>query len=236
VSESKDPVTFLHRDLSTGNQVGMLLSICGAMADLVFAEPAEPGETPGTRPEVAGEAGIAAEVTFIKACDRLDKILDDSSRWGMDYQLSLEKLFEENTRLAHQMAEKQAAALTAETEKANAQRTAAESAQTPHFIYRPMLTKSESGEWIAFLGDPKDQDTCVFGLGGCPEAAVKAFDLAFLGVLSEKQQRTVVDRKIELNENDSVDQSGDCEAEEPASSEGDSAGDSGKAGAHLPGG
>ena len=166
----------LHRDLSSSQQVGMLLSICHPLIQVLFSTDREAENIPGKR-TLSGEARLAAENTFIKVCDRLDTILDDKARWGIDYQLKLEQQY--NERHSQQIALMEAQQKAAEQQKASAAAVVA-----PHFRYKPALIPLEDGAWAAFLGNVEDLDSGILGVGPSPGAALKSFDDAFNGELT----------------------------------------------------
>ena len=205
--KTAEPLHVLHRDLSTANQIGMLITVLGTTMEYLGTSVRDTENIPGSRP-TPGESRLAAETTLIKACSRIDSILDDPSRWGTDYQTALEAMFVENSKATREVAEAHKKALQSDVEKSEAQKRAALEVQSPHFIYRPSLVRDNDGQWIAFLGDLENLDDGVVGLGKDPAAASRAFDLAFTGLLTEEQQATVKLHIRKLNENNTVDPSG----------------------------
>jgi len=114
------------------------------------------------------EARIALENTLITACARLDKILIDDRRWSIEYQMGLENEFKKShaSNLAF----------------LESQQKASEEVASPHFQHRPRLAKSEDGQlWVAIMGDEKDLDNAVLGIGRTPEEALAEFDKNFQG-------------------------------------------------------
>lgn len=180
----------LHRDLSTGQQINMLLSVCNTMLAALINPEREHETIPGKR-ALAGEAHVAAENTFIKACDRLDSIINEKLRWGIGYQLRLEDQYNErhteqlNLLKSQQRAEEQ-------------RRRSAETVVAPHFRYRPSLLKLETGEWLAFLGNPENLDNAILGLGPNPEAALASFDSAFTGNIAPEIKKWLEQREDDL--------------------------------------
>ena len=83
----------LHRDLSTGQQIGMLLPVCHTMMGALLNPERDHENIPGKR-ALAGEAHRRPKKLFA-ACERMDKILGESARWGIDYQLCLEQQYNE---------------------------------------------------------------------------------------------------------------------------------------------
>lgn len=198
-------VQVLHRDLSTQAQLGMLLAVSNTMMQfLTVAAKAENDEDLERDPEMS-EAEIAAESTMIKACERMDAIIGDEKRWGLDYQTRLEALFERNTQIARDVAEKQTKLIEETLARETAQKEAALEVRSPHNLFRPNLFSMEDGTWVAYLGDPKDLAGGIMGSGLSPAAALKSFDAAFAGQLSEEQSRLISKTK---NENESLDKNG----------------------------
>jgi hypothetical protein len=210
-----EPIHVLHRDLSTQNQTNVLLSVCETMMGYLQTNSRETENIPGMRP-LPGESRLAVEATLIKACERLDLILDDSSRWGTDFQIALEATFVENARFARDVAAAQTKAFQSEAEKAEAQKRAALEVQSPHFLYRPALVKLDDGQWAAYLGELGSLEPGVVGVGADPAAASRAFDLAFLGALTAEQQKVIEQRIKELNEIDTLDTGGNQATQEIA--------------------
>ena len=180
----------LHRDLSTNQQVGMLLSVCNTMLGALINPERDHENIPGKR-ALAGEAHSAAEITFIGACDRLDKIIGDSARWGIDYQLRLEQQYNERHQEQMKMLQAQQAAEMA-------RKKSSEMVTAPHWRYKPALIPLEEGGWAAFLGDVEDLESGILGLGANPEAALANFDLAFAGKLSPAVQLWLKGREADL--------------------------------------
>lgn len=173
------PTLVLHRDISTQNQMGTLLAVVANMTELLINPARDTDIIPGARP-LPGEARIAAEATLIKACDRLDRMIDDSQRWSMDFQLALEKGLMENQIKSQKVMEEQIATLKADRERAIAGKIAAEEIESPHARYKPSLYPIDGG-WLAMTGDPNNLKSGIGGLGKSPEAALQDFDNTFRG-------------------------------------------------------
>jgi hypothetical protein len=193
MSDLKEPETgavqVLHRDMSTQSQIGMLLAVSNTMIGFIrMIDKAE--ENRDLEPEQC-EASIAAENTLIKACDRIDSILQDDNRWGLEFQTRLEKLFEKNTEIARGVAEKQTALIEETREKERVQREAILQNQKPHVLFRPTLFPMPDHTWVAFLGDPANLQSGVMGTGPSPGAALESFDLAFSGRLTQEQEQKI---------------------------------------------
>jgi hypothetical protein len=211
----------------------MLLSVCNTMLSALINPEREHENIPGKR-ALAGEAHIAAENTFIKACERLDGILGEKLRWGIGYQLRLEDQYNERH-------EEQIKLLESQRQAEEQRRRSAETVVAPHFRYRPALLKLETDEWLAFLGNPEDLDNAILGLGQNPEAALASFDSAFTGTIApeikkwlEQREDSLEKGNIEIQDypkkNEStkaLDGSTSKEAEDPESFGGNNAGSGG---------
>jgi len=176
LADGSNPRAYLHRDLSTQNQIQMLLQVVGSTGAMLLNPLRELENIPGNGPNLTGEAALAATTTFIKACSTLDRILADESRWGMDFQLALEKqLAEEHKSFMDARASE--LAMHAEHKRA------AELLQKPHWIYRPKLIALTDGTYAAFLGESPDNPAGgLVGIGGCPQEALNTFDDVFRGI------------------------------------------------------
>ena len=218
--ESKsEPMVILHRDISTQNQVGTLLQIGGHMMDFLATDDKEAAIIPGARP-LPGEARLAAETTLIKVCSRLDDILDNNQRWGIDFQLRLEKIFTESNARQRKWVEE-------DITRSISQRLAADEVRSPHFRYRPILFELKDGTWAAFLGDQNDLAHGIVGNGASPAEALKEFDLVFAGQMSKNMKAIIGKREKELNEIDSLDSNGIKATEEISGGRPDGTPDSG---------
>lgn len=159
------------RDAVTAYQTATILSIVNTMGqflsqpDVDAANPHRPGGA------LDGGPRDSATVTFIKACERLDAILEDKSRWDMEIQRLLE------LQLAKLMRD-QMTFLAAQT-------AASLALNTPTYLHKPTIINAGDGNFVALLGDP-DRPACL-GIGDSPEAACRDFDASFRGELTENQ-------------------------------------------------
>jgi hypothetical protein len=160
-----------HPESVTGAQIDNLLRICGLMTNVLCNPYREQESIPGAS-NAPGEARDSAEATFINACSRLDDIINDKSRWSLDFQRSLEKKAEDIQ--------------VAQLKFVQAQTEAAAELKTPHFRFRPTLQKAQDGSWVAYLGDPADQTgNTIVGLGRNPAEALRSFDEIFQGTVPQ---------------------------------------------------
>jgi len=130
----------------------------------------EPHHTP---PEIDGGAACAAATTFIKTCGRIDELLEDRSRWGLENHDTMSK----------------AVLLLAEQQEKflSEQILSAKEVRRPSFQLRPTLVIVE-GEFVAFYGDPLTPGGFIAGRGPTPAAALNDFDAAFLRTTPEQVQ------------------------------------------------
>lgn len=159
------------RDAVTGFQVNTVLQIVQTMGqfltqpDIDAANPHKPGGS------MDGGARSSAEVTFVKACEKLDSILEEKSRWDLEIQRLLE------LHLAKLMRD-QMIFLQAQT-------AASLAINTPTYLHEPTIINAGDGNFIALLGDPT-HPACI-GIGNSPEAACLDFDKSFRGEVTENQ-------------------------------------------------
>lgn len=159
------------RDAATAQQVNTVLGILGmALSSLssisrLQLDMEDNDEDDGYKHVITGESRIAAETTFVNACERLDKILQDESRWSMAHQDRIEKDRQDMVK-AQMTLQHHQAALAAEM-------------TSPHFRYRPTVARATDGDWIAFIGDPNDLRNAIVGVGQKPQEAIDDFDKKF---------------------------------------------------------
>lgn len=158
----------LPRETVTNLQLGMLLAVVNSL----FAYNTL-GDSDG-KDATDGGARMIAENTLRAACDRIDKILNDDSRWDFRIQESLEAQMLLTYKQAFQFQK-------AQTLNANLM-------NTPAFRFRPTICKLIDGSWAAVLGDLTTSDGAIIGRGHCPQAAIDDFNAVFLnGVPPEVQ-------------------------------------------------
>jgi hypothetical protein len=152
------------RDMINQAQVNSVLHIFGATASVLLQSANLEEESGG---KLDGGARTAVEATLIKACDRLDALLDDVPRWTLEISNSLEAklavIYDENARML------------------SAQADAYAEITSPHHRLKPQMVKLEDGTWVAFCGDPTNLDNAMVGAGTCPQNALEAFDALFKG-------------------------------------------------------
>lgn len=152
----------------TAQHVDNVLCILAELHHYLFPRPpVGPFEssTPQETPRLDGEANIAATTTFIKACSRLDAILDDPDRWTLDPHKALYAAI--NANYAQQF------------EFLKAQTAASNSICRPMFLMKPDLARLEDGSFIAYVGDITTPGCGLIGQGKTPAEAFADFDEAF---------------------------------------------------------
>jgi hypothetical protein len=177
---------FPNREDVTTGQLQNAISVC-SLAVTALINPWR-GFSGGEDDPKNSEARIALENTLIKACDRLDKILADDRRWSIEYQMALEAEFKKSHAMNFAFLE--------------SQQKAADEVASPHFQHRPKLAKSQDEQiWIAVLGDEKDLNNAVVGMGRTPEEALQEFDKNFQGKETSPEVIAFLKKRIEDQKN-----------------------------------
>jgi hypothetical protein len=160
------------RDAVTAFQINSCLSIAQSMGQFLAQpdiDPANPHKPGGA---MDGGARASAEVTFVKACARLDSILEDQSRWNLEVQRLLElqmvKLMNDQMLFVR------------------AQTAASLALNTPTYLHEPVIVNLGDGSYAAILGD-FENPACI-GIGPTPAEACADFDKAFRGESSENRR------------------------------------------------
>lgn len=147
----------------TNQQLGPILAVIRELQPFILDDVAEEGGTPSAN-RMAGEVALAAQTTFIKACSRIDTVLEDSSRWDLkDHHDVIGELVK-----SHKAQQKLLASQTA----------AAEMLRKPHYLLRPNVAVA-GNSYIAFWGDLEKPGCYLCGSGKSPRAALEDFDKAF---------------------------------------------------------
>ena len=174
-AETSRPVFAPPRDMVTGNQIGMLLQAARVMAACA--------KMPTDEPPVGGPSDggmqMAAEVSFVKVCDRLDRLVSDDERWSMQAQDTLEK--------------DMSVMLKAQAGAADVHRKVASIAALPHRRLNPLLYKISDDAWVAYLGDLCNPADCVLGVGTFPQEALQQFDSVYLGSADGRKHQALFD-------------------------------------------
>lgn len=148
------------KEQTLDKQVDTVLSVIGALTPFIIA-PLRDFDPPR---ELDGGVAASAVTTFAAACDRLDKMLKDESKWDLKGHDGLY------------------AAMTAHFSKAAEMHTAQTQTlldmRRPCNIRRPHITLID-GEFIAIWGDPSRPGNHIMGKGLTPEAALADYDAAF---------------------------------------------------------
>lgn len=114
-----------------------------------------------------GGAAMAMENTIINIFDRLDEIMTDQTRWGMDSTNTLEKHL--------------AMLYTEHAKTLKLQQQQLYELARPSNRHNPSMFRLRDGSWLAILGRIEDIDNAIVGVGGSPEQALEAFDEMFKG-------------------------------------------------------
>lgn len=150
------------RESTAEQQVHTALSVLHALLPYVLEPQREPGKEVK---EMDGGVECAVVATFVKACNRLDAMLDDPSRWRL----------EDHDRLYDSMVkshEAQQGFLKAQTDAANI-------VQRPSYQLRPTLAIDGDAQYIAVWGDITKAGCALIGKGRTPAEALADFDAAF---------------------------------------------------------
>lgn len=157
------------REAVNAQQIHSLLNIAGMLTPYLLEPAREPENIPDSRKKIDGEAQLAAQVTFIKVCDRLDKLVEENDRWTFDVQRTLENdlsnLYQHHTALLKE------------------QIIATKMINLPHNRFRPTLYALKDGNYAAVLGSIDDLDNAIAAVGDSPAAALHAWDMLFRGEL-----------------------------------------------------
>ena len=167
------------REQVTQTQVGTVLSTIATMIPLMGMrhDEMDGGAMDGGTKE-------AVQATLITACRRLDMLLEDDSRWGIQ---------------GHDRLENHLAGLYHEHAKTlRLQQQQIYELAKPHIRHNPQLGRLNDGSWIAFLGDINDINNAIVGVGGCPAQALEAFDEMFNGRVPSHLQAWIAVREEAL--------------------------------------
>lgn len=153
-------------EIITKQHIDNCLDIVGALHPYLFPPPQSPeSSVPKDAQRLEGEALLAATSTFIKACSRLDNLLEDATRWTLDPHKKLYDLL--NANYAQQF------------EFLKSQTQASNSLSRPFFLLKPDLVQTTDGEFVAYIGDVTTPGAGLLGRGKTPNEAYADFDAAF---------------------------------------------------------
>jgi hypothetical protein len=181
--ETVTPIAVNTRNYATNQQLEMLKGVMGmAMTGMGIARQPLP-ESVEKHP-MTGEAAVAAETTFIKACEAIDRILDDTKRWDSSFQDRMEKIIDDTTARNARLVEAQIAGI--------------ESVKAPHRVWPVSMHRLNSGYWAVCIGNDIEKSEGLIGVGTTAQEAVDAFDALFKGVVPESLKTW-----LEKNKNES---------------------------------
>lgn len=163
------------RDEVTARQLGTLLQAAATLYPVLL------NREPDTENRNGG-AYEAAEVTFVKICDRIDGIIADEDRWSMNNQRMLEaqlsQLYQDHTNLIR------------------SQQAATQLLAAPHTLHKPQLMYLEAdGLWLAILGSLDNPKNAITAVGKNPAEAMLAWDLVFTGQMASQKLELQPDPK-----------------------------------------
>jgi hypothetical protein len=147
---------------TVSGQIAGALHVIGMLKDYLITD----SETPGApKTEVPENVLISAETTFIHACNRLDAILTDPVRWGLNPKHHIESAAEELIA-----AEVRVRAVQEEIVKLQAR---------PAIAMRPALGQV-GDDWVAVYGE-------AVGMGATPAEALESFDKVVINGLPKSE-------------------------------------------------
>lgn len=159
--QPKPTIIIPRQEATTSQQVVTLLGILQNMVGpLIHHSEALDSD----QPALDGGVKMSMESVAIRACDRLNDILDDTSRWNLAGQRTLEGTLTEYYK--------------AQIDALNEQRNVALEVQTPHHLYQPKIVHLQCDLWAAMLGSSSHG---LVGIGKSPREAIQSFDAIFEG-------------------------------------------------------
>jgi predicted RNase H-like HicB family nuclease len=178
------PMNLPHPDAVTGEQINTLLRVISCMEGYLLSPHRDVERIPGdTNPD--GGVADSAAATVINACNALDNLISDKTRWSMEFQKKIESRVDE----IHQ---EQLAFLKAQTAAANF-------VSLPQFRFRPTLNRADEHTWVAYIGELETPHV-ILGLGKTPEEALASFDQIFRGTVSPSMLEWALAREKAINE------------------------------------
>lgn len=154
-------VAMLTREDSHAAQIKSLVHLLASFQAYLLLDTRS---SPDTSPELDGGVRDAAVATFSKICDRVDAILEDSSRWNLDFHDQLQK-----SVIDLQKGQKRLI---------DSQEQSVKMLRRPSYQLRPTLAMSGT-EYLAIWGDMTRPGGAIVGHGPTPNAALLDFDAAF---------------------------------------------------------
>ncbi len=149
-------------EVLTNIQLNSVLSVLQALQPYLLLTQRELDA--GIPKDLDGGLDAASLNTYVKACSRLDALLDDESRWSLQGAQSLYKAMQEHHESAARFNENQSKVL-AELHR-------------PSRRLQPKLA-TFGAEFVAYWGDALMPGGIVIGRGATPADAMLDFDAAF---------------------------------------------------------
>jgi len=162
------PVHVPSRESTTQMQIASAMSVIHALQPYLLYHPTQ---EPEDRPELDGGAVASATVTFSKACERLDKILEDESRWSIDPHNGLIEALTRSQEAIRRFNEENVLTV--------------QGLRRPSRQFQPQFAIS-GDVFLAFAGDPSFPGGQIIGRGKTPAEALLDFDAAFHRVVQEQ--------------------------------------------------
>lgn len=205
---NQKPIQISSVNVASSEHIQMLLAICDHMQPYLLMPPRMPQVDDREGKSDEKEASTSACVVVMEACNRLESILKDDTRWSVEHvtrsQESILKL------------------IKAQTEAAKAGRTAAQEAASLSMEARRPSTRRQcsilalaNGDYLCTDGDPSNANV-VKGVGATPEEATIDFDAKFLGIKKYTPFAAISPNKQKTNEEvdkERTDNSGQQEAQ-----------------------
>lgn len=146
-------------------QFGTLLTLLKTLENYII--PVQPNDAVGMKEpiQIDGEISAAAQVTFIKTCDRLENLMAEETRW--------------KDPLKHPALVAAESAHAAQKKFLEAETDLRKILARPSIILRPAIYRTHTGQFIAGYGNPQKPESFLCGIGETPEAAFFDFDKVF---------------------------------------------------------
>lgn len=158
------------RDAICTQQISTVLMIMRELQPYLLAGETRDIDT-GQHLELDGGAACAALTTFVKACDRLDHMLNDMSRWNLKEHDGLYSAMTDHFNTASEVNRNQIEAV--------------KRIQSPAVRLKPQLT-TIGNEFIAFLVTSDLPGGTIIGKGRTPQLALDDFNAAFTRLVEDQ--------------------------------------------------
>jgi hypothetical protein len=164
----KHPTVTPTVNAANGDQIGMLLAVSATLAPYLMTRGQENLED-----SVDKEARLSACAAFIRAMDRLERMIGEDARWDVakynDITDSLNTLYKDQANYMRETAK-----------AASLEQHRIKQFTRPSVYRKPTIFALDSGEFLMSDGSP-DDPSAVKALGASPEEAATNFDSVFSG-------------------------------------------------------